>query len=34
MGFEGGVSSLGVEGQNYGWGLVTFLGMMKFNQAI
>ena len=29
MGLEGGVSSLGVQCQNYGGGVVNFLGMMK-----
>jgi len=29
-GLEGGASSIGVEGQNYGKGVVKFLGMMKF----
>jgi len=33
MGLEGGVSSLGGKGWNYGWGVVKFLGMIKFQWA-
>ena len=34
MGLEGGVSSLGGKGRNYGWGVVKFSGMTKFHWAI